>query len=65
MGTTFDQLLEHFEKKQVEIMDLARELENKKQLYKAETKQAFGLADGETIDIISVIKAIRKVQGMA
>jgi hypothetical protein len=49
----------------VEVNEIGAKLEKLLQEYRAETKAAFGLADGEKINILEVVEAIRRVQGMA
>lgn len=56
--------ISYFQTKQAEILELNRQLEVKKQEYKAEMKAAFGIADGEPANVLEIVEAIQKVQGM-
>lgn len=48
-------------KLQEEIVRLNQELQNKTAEYKAKTKAAFGLADGEPINVLEVVEMVSKV----
>jgi len=58
---TFNEAIVKAQEMQKELLELNRELESKKQLYKAFTKEHFGLADGEPIDVLEIVKAIKLV----
>jgi len=60
---TMETFLTKTDEMQKELMKLNTELENKKALYKAFTKQHMGLADGENTDVLSLFKTIVKVYG--
>lgn len=67
-----DALMKEYEEKktalekeyQDKIADAVRDLENEKAKYRAETKAAFGVADGESINILDVVEMIVLVQEM-
>jgi hypothetical protein len=58
---TKTEALKEAQLKQEEIMQISAELENKKALYKAFTKAHFGIADGETTNVLEIVKTIIKV----
>lgn len=58
---TLDEKFAEAEKKQKEILEMHTALENKKAEYKAFTKAAFGLADGEQINVLDVARAIKLI----
>lgn len=58
---TFAEFIDTAAKMQEEIIRIAQDLENKKNEYRAFTKQHFGLADGDQMNVLDVAKAVRKV----
>lgn len=61
---TFKEFTETAEKMQEEIIRLSNELESKKHVYRAFTKEHMGLADGEQMNVLDVAKAMRRVQAL-
>lgn len=62
--SVLDEKLEHFAALQKELLDKNQELTNLKERYKAETKEVFGVADGEPINIMEVVSMIKRVADM-
>ena len=65
MNTTLEQIINNFLKTQGEIMALSAELEKKKEEYRAQVKAAFGVTDGEPLNIVQLVQMIASVQKMA
>lgn len=58
---TYTEILEKAVVMQEEIKALDLDLKKKAALYKAFTKEHFDLADGDTTDILSLVRAIKKI----
>lgn len=59
---TFDETMIELQQNQEQIMRMKKELEDRVESYKAKTKALFGICDGETLDIVNLLKAIKVVQ---
>lgn len=58
--SAFDEKVAYFKEKQSKIMELKRELDNQSALYKAELKAWAGITDGETMDVVTLLEAVKK-----
>lgn len=61
MNTALNDKITYFKEYQEKIIKMEHELRSEAEKYKAEMKAAFGLADGENANVLSLIEAMQKV----
>lgn len=59
---TFEEMVKYFEEKQKSIEILQMQLNKELQTYKAEMKAFCGITDGEQMNVLEILKTIKKVQ---
>lgn len=62
---TLEARIAHFQRRQEEMLELDRKLQNMKQEYLADMKATFGLCDGEPANVLEIVKAMQKVRNLA
>jgi len=58
---SYKETVKHFEEWQKKIIEMANQVDGEKAKYKAEFKATFGICDGEPMNVLEVIKAIKAV----
>ena len=61
---SYEDTVKHFEEWQKKIIEKVNDVEAEKAKYKAEFKATFGICDGDPMNVLEVVKAIRAVNSL-
>lgn len=62
MGETLEMTVSRLRGMQAEMLEMNQELQNKAAVYRAELKKHFGITDGEQMNVLDMIEAMRRIK---